>query len=83
MNRRPHRRVENYGDVWVFVCVQTDFFYYGIADKLGNRLTVEHLSSLLKVISSQLDLAFEDILANQKQFHMSHTSTVAGTSNKN
>ncbi|CAK1580873.1 unnamed protein product [Parnassius mnemosyne] len=51
-------------------------------NSIRNRLTDEHFFALLKVTSSQLKPAFENIMENQKQFHMSHTPTMAGPSNK-
>lgn len=65
-----------------YVCEQTFSTMKLRKNSVRNRLTDEHLFSLLKVTSSQLKPAFEDIMANQKQFHMSHTPTIAGPSNK-
>jgi len=38
--------------------------------------------ALLKVASSQMEPAFENIMEDQKQFHMSHTPTMVEPSNK-
>lgn len=65
-----------------YVCEQTFSTMKLRKSSIRNRLTDEHLFSQLKVTSSQLEPAFEDIMANQKQFHMSHTPTMAGPSNK-
>ncbi|GBP12686.1 hypothetical protein EVAR_10330_1 [Eumeta japonica] len=48
-----------------------------------NRLTNEHLFALLKVASSQLEPAFENIMENQKQLHMFYTPNKAEPSHKN
>ncbi|CAG4999326.1 unnamed protein product [Parnassius apollo] len=65
-----------------YVCEQTFSTMKLRKNSIRNRLTDEHLFALLKVTSSQLEPAFENIMANQKQFHMSHTPTTAGPSNK-
>jgi len=66
-----------------YVCEQTFSTMKLRKNSIRNRLTDEHLFSLLKVASSQLEPAFENIVENQKQFHMSHTPTMVGPSNKN
>ncbi|GFS60471.1 general transcription factor II-I repeat domain-containing protein 2 [Nephila pilipes] len=65
-----------------YVCEQTFSTMKLRKNSIRNRLTDEYLFALLKVASSQLEPAFENIMENQKQFHMSHTPNKAEPSNK-
>ncbi|GFT36425.1 general transcription factor II-I repeat domain-containing protein 2 [Nephila pilipes] len=65
-----------------YVCEQTFSTMKLRKNSIRNRLTDEHLFALLKVASSQLEPAFENIMENQKQFHMSHSPNKAEPSNK-
>ena len=65
-----------------YVCEQTFSTMKLRKNSIRNRLTNEHLFALLKVFSSQLEPAFENIMENQKQFHISHTPTMVELSNK-
>jgi hypothetical protein len=65
-----------------YVCEQTFSTMKLRKNSIRNRLTNEHLFALLKVASSQLEPAFENIMENQKQFHMSHTPTMVELPNK-
>ncbi|CAI6350141.1 unnamed protein product [Macrosiphum euphorbiae] len=57
-----------------YVCEQTFLTMKLRKNSIRNRLTDEHLFTLLKVASSQMEPAFENIMEDQKQFHnMSHT----------
>jgi hypothetical protein len=64
-----------------YVCEQTFLTMKLPKNSIRNRLTNEHLFVLLKVASSHLEPAFENILENQKQ--MSHTPTMVELPNKN
>ncbi|GFT86984.1 proteinral transcription factor ii-i repeat domain-containing protein 2a [Nephila pilipes] len=64
------------------ICEQTFSTMKLRKNSIRNRLTDEHLFALLKVASSQLKPAFENIMENQKRFHMSHTPNKAEPSNK-
>jgi len=63
-------------------CEQTSSTMKLRKNSIRNRLTDEHLFALLKVASSQMEPAFENIMEDQKQFHMSHTYNMVGPSNK-
>ncbi|XP_025410322.1 EPM2A-interacting protein 1-like [Sipha flava] len=65
-----------------YVCEQTFSTMKLRKNSIRNRLSNEHLFTLLKVASSQLEPAFENIMENQKQFHMSHTPTMVELPNK-
>jgi 17beta-estradiol 17-dehydrogenase/3beta-hydroxysteroid 3-dehydrogenase/mitotic-spindle organizing protein 1 len=57
-----------------YVCEQTFSVMKSRKNSIRTRLTDEHLFSLLKVSSSQMDPDFESIMSTQKQFHQSHSS---------
>ncbi|XP_025420210.1 EPM2A-interacting protein 1-like [Sipha flava] len=65
-----------------YVCEQTFSTMKLRKNSIRNRLTNKHLFALLKVASSQLEPAFENIIENQKQFHISHTPTMVELWNK-
>jgi 17beta-estradiol 17-dehydrogenase/3beta-hydroxysteroid 3-dehydrogenase/mitotic-spindle organizing protein 1 len=65
-----------------YVCKQTFSTMKLQKNSIRNRLTNEHLFALLKVVSSQLEPDFKNIMKNQKQLYMSHTLTMVELSNK-
>lgn len=68
-----------------YLCEQTFSIMKMRKNCLRNRLTDDHLFSLLKVSTSQMEPVYDEIMEKQRQFHMSHVPTstnsvAAGTS---
>lgn len=58
-----------------YLCEQTFSIMKLRKNCLRNRLSDDHLFSLLKISASQMEPAYDDIMQKQKQFHMSHVPT--------